>query len=233
MSLSSLFFSSRATVRGALLAMVALCVTGLFVPLTHAQMTGTPAPAAPTASTLPQGAVLPNNPYGAIVPVDDQSQASRDKGLRMALIHVLKGIVGRSDQSTSPILTLAPRLVQQYAFIPDAATSTVMLRAIFDRKAVEDALRAQGLPMFGVDSDVVEAWVVSVSGLRSVSDYSRVVRHFTRIRGVRRLDVDELCDDTVQLRMTVEGGVSLASVQAEKGGLIAPDGTGNYVLAGR
>lgn len=180
-----------------------------------------------------QSRSLPGNPYGAIVPVQDESQKSRDNGLRMALIQVLKGAVGRYDERTSSILGLAPRLVQQYSFVRDVAADTLMFRAVFDPAAVDEALRAQGLPVFGVNSSVIETWIVQVHGLRTTSDYSKVLRHFTRIKGVRTVDVDDLRDDTLQLRMVVEGGIDLAAERAEKSGLIGRDETGNYVLARR
>jgi hypothetical protein len=94
---------------------------------------------------------------------------------------------------------------------------------------VDNALRAQGLPVFGLNPDLVEAWIVQVRGLDSAGDYSRVVRHFTRIRGVRKVDVDELHDDVLRLRMIVEGGVDRAAQLAEADGLIARDETGAYV----
>lgn len=186
------------------------------------------------ADAAPQGRPLPGNPYGALVPVEDESNGSRDKGLRMALIQVLKGAVGRYDPATSPILSLAPRMVQQYSFLNDPDTGQLMFKAVFDPRAVNDALRGQGLPVFGLDSSVVETWVIQVAGLRTTADYSRVLRHFMRVRGVRSVDVDEVRDDRLQLRMVVEGGVQSAALEAEKGGLIARDAaTGQYVLAQR
>lgn len=192
-------------------------------------------PAAPEGSdAAPLGRPLPGNPYGALVPVEDESNASRDKGLRMALILVLKGAVGRYDPATSPILSLAPRLVQQYSFVNDPDSGQLMFKAVFDSRAVNDALRGQGLPVFGLDSSVVETWVIQVGGLRTTGDYSRVLRHFIKVRGVRSVDVDEVREDRVQLRMVVEGGVQAAAIEAEKSGLIARDaGTGQYVLAQR
>ena len=214
--------------RAALVAVIALA------PLSVAVGQGR-APAAPAGSdAAPLGRPLPGNPYGALVPVEDESNASRDKGLRMALIQVLKGAVGRYDPATSPILSLAPRMVQQYSFVDDPDTGQIMFKAVFDPRAVNDALRGQGLPVFGLDSSVVETWVIQVAGLRTTADYSRVLRHFMRVRGVRSVDVDEARDDRLQLRMVVEGGVQSAALEAEKGGLIARDAaTGQYVLAQR
>ena len=193
----------------------------------------TPAMTPTAAEAAVQGRPVPGNPYGAIVPVEDESAASRDKGLRMALILVLKGAVGRYDPSTGPILSLASRLVQQYSFMRDETTGDLMFKAVFDSRAVNDALRGQGLPVFGIDSSLVETWVIQVAGLRTTGDYSRVLRHFMRVRGVRSVDVDEVRDDRVQLRMVVEGGVQTAAFEAEKSGVIARDPSGHYVLAQR
>lgn len=190
------------------------------------------APPAPS-SAAPQAQSLPGNPYGAMVPVQDESAKSRDMGLRLALIQVLKGAVGRADPAVSPILARASRLVQQYSFVRDVASQALMFRAEFDPVAVDEALRGQGLPVFGVASDLIETWVVQVRGLHSTADYSRVLRHFSRVRGVRSVDVDELRGDTLQLRMVVEGGVQSAAERVEEDGLIGRDAAGGYVLAGR
>lgn len=185
------------------------------------------------ATAAAQAVTLPNNPYGAIVPVPDESPKSRDAGLRLALIQVLKGAVGRLDVATSPILGLAPKLVQKYAFLRDESADTPLFKAEFDPAAVDDALRAQGLPVFGINPDVVEAWVVQVGGLRSAGDYSRVLRHFSRIRGIRQVDVDALNDDQVTLRMVVEGGIGRVEMLATGDGLLRRDVNGHYVLAQR
>ena len=128
-------------------ALVALLGLSAFAPA----MAQPRVPAPPTAlsgDAAVQGKPLPGNPYGAIVPVEDESATSRDKGLRMALILVLKGAVGRYDPATSPILALAPRLVQQYSFVRDETSGDLMFKAVFDSRAVNDALRGQGLPVF-------------------------------------------------------------------------------------
>lgn len=188
---------------------------------------------AQTAPAAPQARTLPDNPYAAIVPVPDESPKSRELGLRMALIQVLKGAVGRTDPATSPILSLAPKLVQQSTFLRDETSETPLFKAVFDPRAVDNALRAQGLPVFGIDPGLVEAWIVQVRGLRDAGDYSRVVRHFSRIGGVRRVDVDELHDEILKLRMIVEGGVDRAAQLAQADGLLALDESGAYVLVSR
>lgn len=197
------------------------------------------APAAPAASKAAPlapkpAAAVPENPYEAVVPVEDESNASRDKALRLALIEVLKRVVGRSDAATSSVLARATSLVQQYTFQRDEATSALSFRAVFDQSSVDDALKAEGLPIFGVDSGVVEAWIVQVRGLRTADDYARVLEHFGRIRGVRKVEVAEVSEQGVRLRMIVEGGTNRAIQLAEAGGLLRGDGTtGNYVFAGR
>ena len=222
------FFSSWSVSAGRFAILLGMAM-GASVPVLHAQTAATDAPGPAQA----QARSVPGNPYAAIVPVEDESQKSRDNGLRMALIHVLKGAVGRYDERTSSILAQASRLVQQYGFVRDEGSDALMFRAVFDSAAINQALRAQGLPVFGVDSNIIETWIVQVHGLRTTADYSKVLRHFTRIKGVRTVDVDDLRSDTLQLRMVVEGGIAYAAERAEKSGLISRDETGNYVLARR
>ena len=171
------------------------------------------------------------NPYEATVPVDDNSASARQKGLRMALIQVLQRVVGRSESATTSVLARASSLVQYDAFQRDATSGEWRLRAIFDAPAVDAAIKAQGLPVFGVDGDVVESWAVNVAGVRNAADYARVMRHFEALRGVRRVDLQALHDTQLSLRLVVEGGVSRIETLALADGLLREDGAGGYVLA--
>lgn len=183
------------------------------------------------AAAQSSSTAAPSNPYEAVVPVDDNSPSSRQKGLRVALIQVLQRVVGRADSATTAVLARAPTLVQYDAFQRDAASGEWRLRAIFDSRAVEAALKSQGLPVFGVDSDVVESWAVNVAGVRNAADYARVMRHFEALRGVRRVDLQELQDSQLSLRLVVEGGISRLESLATADGLLREDGAGAYVLA--
>lgn len=224
------FIARRATPHGLLLAVVWVgSVSTALAQPADANPLRVPVPGVSVAASAVEAA--PENPYAAVVAVEDESDKSRDRGLRLALIEVLKRVVGRSDLATSGILSRASSLVQQYAFVRDEAGATVRFKAVFDRSSVDAALRAEGLPVFGVDPDLVEAWITEVHGLRDAGDYARVVQHFERIRGVRRVDVAGLHDSSLRLRMVVEGGTEPAARMAEAGGLLRGDGNGNYVLA--
>lgn len=225
-----LFITRRATPHGLVTAMV--CVGSVSAALAQpadANRSRVQVPGVSIAASAVEAA--PENPYAAVVAVEDESDKSRDRGLRLALIEVLKRVVGRSDLATSGILSRASSLVQQYAFVRDEAGATIRFRAAFDPSAVDAALRADGLPVFGVDPDLVEAWITEVHGLRDAADYARVLQHFDRIRGVRRVDVDGLHDSSLRLRVVVEGGTEPAARMAEAGGLLRAEGNGNYVLA--
>ncbi len=173
------------------------------------------------------------NPYEAIVSVDDESDQSRIKGLRAALIVVLERVVGRSDAASSQVLANAGNLVQQYNFVRTPDSDKVKFRAVFDPNSVAAAVKRQGLPVFGVNPDLVEAWVVEVHGLQDADDFSRTYQHFAGISGIRRIEVSELRDSTVRIRMIVEGGVERAHGLALGGGLLSAHGEGEYVFNGR
>lgn len=191
------------------------------------------------------------NPYEAVVDVEDDSDASRRKGLRAALILVLKRVVGRYDPASGSVLDRAESFVQQYQFVygpdegdaqgaaggtsgeasGDAASEKVRLRAVFDAEAVSAALKGAGLPVFGIDPRLVDAWIVEVSGLRSASDYARVCQLFEGTSGVRRLEVAQLEGDVVRLRMIVEGGLERANQLMLSRGVVRQQGEGRYVFA--
>lgn len=196
-----------------------------------AQKTKAPPKPAVPADSAP--APYTGNPYEAAVPVDDESDASRDVGLKLALTEVLKRAVGRSDAAFSAILGRAPQMVQQYGFEKDAATDTVRFRAAFDDKAVDAALKQQRLPVFGVNPALIDAWIVGVDGLRDSADYVRVLQLFTDMRGVSRVDVDDLRDGHLRLRMIVEGGTERAAQLATAGGVLRSLGPDHYAVAGK
>lgn len=195
----------------------------------------TPVRTAPAAAPAASGVVQapptqPEDPFAAVVPVPDESDRSRDKGLRDALIAVLKRVAGRSDVAFSSILSRAPLLVQAYGFQKDPATQAVTFRATFDADGVQGALREEGLPVFGVDADIIEAWVVEVRGVSEGRQYARLLDYFASLRGVRRVDVDEVRTDALRLRMTVEGGVERVALIVAGGGVVRPQGPGTYDL---
>ncbi|MGQ0699296.1 MAG: DUF2066 domain-containing protein [Panacagrimonas sp.] len=198
----------------------ALLWTALAVQPVFAQPAGAPAVAA-------------ENPYAAVVTVADESDRSRDAGLRQALIEVLKRVAGSYDPGFSSILSRASALVQHYGFVRDETAGTTKFRASFDPQGVDAALKSQGLSVFGVDSAVIDAWIVRIDGLRDAADYARVMQHFTGIRGVSKVDVDELRDGYLRLRMIVEGGTARAAQLALSGGLLRSVDTDHYVIAGR
>lgn len=217
------FFPLRRLVQGSLWVGLTLAGQGMLTLPAHAQKSALPA-AAGTAATTPE------NPYLAMVPVEDESDRSREKGLRLALIEVLRRAAGKQDSAFGPILAQAPNLVQQYGFQRDPASGALSFRAAFDPAAVDDALKRQGLPVFGLKTDVIEAWITEVGGVRDAAAYARVLDHFSRIRGVRRVDVAEVRDERLRLRMTVEGGVAAAAQLALSGGTLRATADGSYEL---
>ena len=79
----------------------------------------------------------------------------------------------------------------------------------------------------------MEAWIVDVQGLRDASDYARVCALFSGTSGVQRMEVAELRESTVRLRMIVEGGVDRAIGLLAASREVRSDGAGNYVFTGR
>lgn len=156
-------------------------------------------------------ATAQDNPYSASVPVEDQSQKSQDKALRLTLASVLKNASGQSSASYSSILDRANSLVQQYSFVTDPASGALMFRASFDPRGIDNALRAQGLSVFGVQAAAEEEVVTQVSGIRTPRDYSRTLASMQAVPGVKSVRVDELAGDTLRLRLRIEGGESRLS----------------------
>lgn len=173
------------------------------LPETLAQVSGPP-PAEDAAATA--AAETPLGAYSAQVAVPDQSAASADNGLAQALQAVLFKVCGCSDPAVSTLLSQRRALVQSYGFQSDAATGALVVRADFDPQGVERALRAEGLPVFGVRPGTLEDVLLDVDGIRSPRAYAETLRYFRELPGVRSVQIEQLRDGVARLRVAVEGG---------------------------
>ena len=92
--------------------------------------------------------------YEASVPVSDQSPQGRDPALRAALQAVLVRIAGTRrlpEPAASQLLARATTLVQGYGYEPAPGGTGLRLRARFDPRAVEAAVRSHGLAVWGAN----------------------------------------------------------------------------------
>ena len=112
-------------------------------------------------SALPAAAVPVRGLYEASVPVRGQGPETRDPALRLALEQVLVRVVGTRELPPAA-LDLVPRaasFVQGYGYEPVGTGRELRLRAQFDARAIEAALRAQGLSVWGVNRPAHVAWI--------------------------------------------------------------------------
>ena len=114
------------------------------------------------ATAAPAAAVAVRNLYEAAVPVPDQSPGARDGALRQALEAVLVRVTGSRELPPEAHGALLPRatvLVQGYGYEAGASGRELLLRAQFDARAVEAALRSQGLPVWGANRPAHTVWL--------------------------------------------------------------------------
>jgi hypothetical protein len=117
--------------------------------------------AALLGSASPAAAVAVRGLYEATVPVRGQGPETRDPALRLAFEQVLVRVVGTRNLP-SAALDLVPRatsFVQGYGYEPTGTGRELRLRAQFDSRAIEAALRAQGLSVWGVNRPAHIAWI--------------------------------------------------------------------------
>lgn len=167
------------------------------------------APALTLAQNIPAPAAAPVNPYEAVVPATDPSPGGQNASLREALATVLAAVSGLSDIRTrmtaATILDQAAQLVQSYGQERDPVTRLPMFRAAFDPRAVDAALKRQGLPVFGLIAGAQQDWPVTVRAVGNFRDYTRTLDALRRVRGVRNVAVQAVEGDSVSLRVRFEG----------------------------
>lgn len=160
--------------------------------------------------------------YSARVPVADQTAATRDAALRNALREVLGRVSGEPQSADLlPILPRAAALVQQYSY--ETGEAGLELVAAFDGRAVDKALREQGLPVWGVYAGIVQEIRVSVSGVQDAAGYARALTQLRSQPGVKSLAVSAVHGARLELRMRVEGGADRLAGALSVGRVLARD----------
>lgn len=112
------------------------------------------------AASLPAAAVAVRGLYEASVAVPDQSAGQREPALRRALENVLVRVTGqRHPGAALGVLDRANVLVQGYGYEKEADGKGLRLRAQFDPRAVDAALRALGVPVWGANRLSHVVWI--------------------------------------------------------------------------
>jgi len=171
--------------------------------------------------------------YEGRVAVADQSDAAREQGLGEALAQVLERVSGQPAGSPQllPLLGRAPRLVQRYGYERDPATGQLLLAARFDPRGVDNALRAQRLPVWGGSVRAAEDVELRLSGLRGIRDYGRGLAAIQSMPGVRQVSVSGADQSQLLLRVRIDGG-SAALLAAPPAALVrVADANGGLVFA--
>lgn len=126
------------------------------------------------AAVMPASAVTVRGLYQATVPVPNQSAQEREPALRQALEAVLVRVIGNRNlpPETAPVLDRAASLVQGYGYESASAGPGLLLRAQFDARAVEAALRSHNLPVWGDNRLSQLVWIAlrDDSGTRGLLD---------------------------------------------------------------
>lgn len=112
-------------------------------------------------STLPATAVPVRGLYEAAVPVRSQSPDARGPALQQALEIVLVRVVGTRalPAAAQDLVPRATSFVQGYGYETVGAGRELLLRAQFDARAIEGALRASGVSVWGANRPAHVAWV--------------------------------------------------------------------------
>ena len=151
--------------------------------------------------------------YTGEVPVNSQSEADRNEGLKAALAQVFTKVGGDASVLARPDIAKAvaeaSRYVQQYQFTPDVATSRLMLSAQFDRDAIDQLLGNAGTKSGDAAPAVVDtkpqSYRVWVRGVGSADAYARLVGTLSRNDLVRGVQAEQARGDGVELKIDTVG----------------------------
>ena len=113
------------------------------------------------AGASPAAAAPVRGLFEAAVPVRNQSVEARGPALQQALEAVLVRVVG-TRYLPAPAMDLLPRassLVQGYGYESAGPGRELRLRAQFDARAIEAALRSHGLSVWGANRPAHIAWI--------------------------------------------------------------------------
>lgn len=113
------------------------------------------------AAAPPAPAATLRGLYEAAVPVRNQSAEARGPALQQALEAVLVRVTGRRvlPLEAADLLPRATSLVQGYGYETAGAGRELQLRARFDGRAIESALRDQGLRFWSSNRPAHIAWI--------------------------------------------------------------------------
>ncbi len=163
------------------------------------------------------------NPYQGQVPVADQTPASRDGALADALRQVIGRVSGAANvDAATPLIAEAAQLVQRYGYTRDA-NGGLMLQAAFDSHAIDNRLRALGLPVWGVYAADVEELRLVINGVDGADAYIRVMSELQHLPGVESVSAIRAQGQQLSLRVRAEGGAGRLSGALMAGGRFWPD----------
>lgn len=152
--------------------------------------------------------------YEGRAPLADQSPAQRDKALREALSQVLARVSGATGIAgsgrTAGILARANSLLRSVSYDNSDPAQPVLV-ASFNPAAVEEALKQAGLPVWGVLAGQLEDVELRITGVDSPRAYARAMASLQGLPMVKSLFVAEALNQTLYLRLQVEGGAGRLS----------------------
>jgi hypothetical protein len=147
-------------------------------------------------------AQTPARDYTARVPIETDTAEAREQALREALAEVLLRVSG---------VPAEPRMLDQARqwvlhFGVERDDTGLGLRAGFDGRAIDRALRAEGLPVWGAYEGDLMTLAVIVAGLQRPEHYAELLRRLQASPEIRSVDTARLQADRVELRVATAAG---------------------------
>ena len=98
----------------------------------------------------------------------------------------------------------------------------MQITVTFDQAAVDAALKAQGLPVWGIASGPVDEVSVSIGGITTPRAYARVLDYLRNQPGIKTVSMVAFAVDTMHLRIRSEGGAARLAGALSVGNVLKP-----------
>lgn len=141
--------------------------------------------------------------YSAQLPVENQSEAQRQKAFDDALREVLESLSQtpnlKVDADTAVLFEHPDRYVESYSYLSDPEQPDALQIVVhFDQHALQ--------PFISFDHPIQQQhYDLQISGISSVESLNALTQYLNQVKGVRTLSIQQVTGDVINLTLVLKG----------------------------